>query len=138
MISTINMQDMRYLNLFSKITRINTRFCFKYNEIIFFCVPRKLLSRAIGENACNAKKINEVLKKRIKIIACPEGIENIKQFIQSIVSPVEFKEIEIKDNEVVLTAGPQSKAALLGRNKRRLIEMQEIVRDYFGKEFRIV
>lgn len=138
MVSTINMQDMRYLNLFSRITKINTRFCFKYNETIFFCVPKKLLSRAIGENAHNVKKINEVLKKRIRIIACPEGIEDIKKFIQSIVSPVEFKEIEVKDNEVVLTAGPQSKAALLGRNKRRLIEMQEIVRDYFGKEFRIV
>lgn len=138
MASTIDMQDIRYLNLFSKVTRINTRFCFKYNEAIFFCVPKHLLSKAIGEKAINIKRINEVLKKRIRIIACPEGIESIKSFIESIVSPVTFKEIEVRGDEVILTAGGQSKAALLGRNKRRLLEMQKIVADYFQKEFRIV
>ncbi|MEN7982529.1 MAG: hypothetical protein ABFQ65_03715 [Nanoarchaeota archaeon] len=138
MANTINMQDIRYLNLFSRITKINTRFCFKYNEIIFFCVPKNLLSRTIGENAINVKKISEVLKKRIRIIACPNGIDNIKKFIESIVNPVTFKELEIKDNQVILTAGQQSKAALLGRNKRRLLEMQTIIENYFGKEFRIV
>ena len=138
MANTIDMQDMRYLNLFSRITRINTRFCFKYNEIIFFCVPRELLSKAIGEKANNIKQLNEVLRKRIRIIACPEGIQSIKSFIQSIVNPVTFKDIEVKDNEVILTAGGQSKASLLGRNKRRLLEMQQIVSNYFQKEFRIV
>lgn len=138
MASTINMQDLRYLNLFSKITRINTRFCFKYNEAIFFCVPQNLLSRAVGEKGANIKRISEVLKKRIRIIACPRGIEDIKHFIQSIVSPIEFKELEVKDNVVILTAGQQNKASLLGRNKRRLLEMQGIIQDYFGKEFRII
>jgi transcription antitermination factor NusA-like protein len=138
MASTIDMQDIRYLNLFSRITRINTRFCFKYNEAIFFCVPKNLLSKAIGERAINIKKINEVLRKRIRIIACPEGIESIKPFIESIVSPVTFKELEVKGNEVILTAGSQSKAALLGRNRRRLLEMQKIIADYFQKEFKII
>lgn len=137
MASTIDMQDIRYLNLFSKVTRINTRFCFKYNETIFFCVPKSLISKAIGEKAKNIKRINEVLRKRIKIIACPEGIQDIKSFIESIVSPVTFKELEVKDDLVILTAGGQSKAALLGRNKRRLIEMQKIISDYFQKEFKI-
>ncbi len=138
MASTIDMQDIRYLNLFSKITRINTRFCFKYNEAIFFCVPKNLLSRAIGEKAINIKRINEILKKRIRIVAYPEGVQDIKSFIEAIVNPVTFKELEIKDNEVILTAGGQSKAALLGRNKRRLLEMQKIIADYFQKEFKIV
>jgi len=138
MASTINMQDMRYLNLFSKITRINTRFCFKYNEIIFFCVPKSLISRAIGERAINIKRINEVLRKRIKIIASPEGIQDVKNFIESITNPVTFKELEIKENEIILTAGPQNKASLIGRNKRRLMEMQSIIKDYFDKEFKII
>ena len=46
--------------------------------------------------------------------------------------------INISDNEIVLTAGSQSKAALIGRNKRRLLEMQKIISDYFAKDFRIV
>lgn len=132
------MQDMRYMNLFSRISRVNTRFCFKYNEIIFFCVPQMLISKAIGEKGANIKKISEVLKKRVKIIPYPKGIEDAREFISKIISPVEFKDLEITDNEIIITAGSQNKAALLGRNKRRLLEMQKIVKDYFGKELRIV
>jgi len=129
---------MRYLNLFGKITRVSTRYCFKYNEALVFCVPKKLVSRAIGKNAKNAKQMSQILGKRIKIIAMPEGIKDAKSFIQDIVSPVTFKELEITPTEIILTAGSQSKAALIGRNRRRALEMQKIVKDFFKREFRIV
>jgi len=51
---------------------------------------------------------------------------------------VKFNDLEVTDNEIILTAGSHSKAALIGRNKRRMIEMQGIVKDFFSKEFRIV
>jgi NusA-like KH domain protein len=138
MVNTIDMKDMRHLNLFSKITRINTRFCFMYNETIFFCVPRRMVSRAIGDKGKNIKKMNEILRRKIKVLPNPESIENAKEFIEKIVSPVEFKSLEITNDEIILTAGSQSKAALIGRNKRRLLEMKEIVLDFFKREFRIV
>lgn len=135
---TINMQDLRYLNLFGKITNINTRFCFGYNNLIIFCVPKALVSKAIGENGKNTKKMNEILRKRIKIIPSPAGIAEVKKFVEEIVSPVTFKDLEVKDNGIILTAGSQNKAALIGRHRRRLIELQKILKDYFGKELRIV
>lgn len=131
------MQDMRHLNLFGKITRVSTRFCFKYNETIFFCVPKRLVSKSVGENGKNIKQMSQILGKRVKVIAMPEGIKDLKVFVESIVSPVTFKDIEVKDNEVVLTSGSQSKAALIGRNKRRFLEMQRVVKDFFKKDFRI-
>ena len=138
MVSTIDMQDMRYLNLFGKITRVSTRYCFKYNQALVFCVPKKLISKALGKNAENARQMSKILGKRIKIIAVPRDIKDAKAFISAIVSPVTFRELEVTPDEIVLTAGSQSKAALIGRNKRRFIEMQKIVRDFFKKEFRIV
>ena len=137
MVTTINMQDLRYLNLFSKITKVHTRFCFSYNETLFFCVPKPMLSRAIGESGKNVRKINEITKKRVKIIVGPRDIEDLKNFVASIVAPVTFKEINVEGNEINLNAGKQSKAALIGRNRRRLIEMQKIIHDFFGKEFKI-
>jgi NusA-like KH domain protein len=134
---TINMQDLRYLNLFNKVTNISTRFCFKYNEIIYFCVPKEMIFRAIGEGGRNIKRISETFRKRVRIIEYPKTEKDLKKFVEDIVNPVTFKEIEIKDNEIILTAGSQSKASLIGRNKRRLIEMQGIIKDYFGKGFRI-
>jgi len=138
MVSTIDMQDMRYLNLFGKITRISTRYCFKYNEALVFCVPKKLMSKAIGENAKNAKQMSHILGKRIKVIAVPRDIKDAKVFISAIVSPVTFKELEITPDKIILTAGSQSKAALIGRNKRRFLEMEKIVEDFFKREFRII
>ena len=119
MAGTIDMQHMRYLNLFSDITRVRTNYCFKYNETIFFCVPRELVSKAIGEEGRNTKKLNYILNKKIKIIPIPDGIGDLRIFIQNIVSPVTFKNIDLKDNEVLLGASTQSKAALIGRNKRK-------------------
>ncbi len=136
--NTINMQDMRHLNLFSQVTRINTRFCMNYNDTIIFCVPRELVMRAVGEEGRNIKRISEILKKRIRVIPSPRGIQDIKQFIENIVRPVTFKELEMNGREIILTAGNQNKAALIGRNKRRLLEMQKIVKDFFGKELRII
>tara|TARA_Y100000310_G_scaffold294847_1_gene325667 strand:- start:15569 stop:16093 length:525 start_codon:yes stop_codon:yes gene_type:complete len=137
MVNTLDMQDLRQLNLFQKVTGIRTRFCFEYNNMVLYCVPKPLVAKAVGKEASNLKRIGQVLKKRIKIIPIPED-GDVKAFIQAIVSPVEFKELEVKEDEVILAAGPQSKAALLGRNKRRLLEMQEIIKGFFGKGFRII
>lgn len=136
--STINMQDIRHLNLFSQITKINTRFCFEYNNTTFFCVPRHLVSKAIGEDGRNSKQLSRILARRIKIIFSPNGVEESREFIQSIIHPVEFKNVDIRDNEIIINAGSKNKAALIGREKRRFFEMKKVVRDFFGREFRIV
>ncbi len=135
---TIEMQDMRYLNLFAKITKIPTRHCFMYNEIMYFLVPKQMINKALGKEASNLRKLSSILGKRVRVVPIPLGDQHIKEFIQAIVNPVEFNELEVTDKEVILTAGRQSKAALIGRNKRRLNEMQKIIKNFFGKEFKIV
>ena len=138
MVNTIDMRDIRHLNLFRKITRIPTRYCFNYNEMIVFCVPKKSLKRALGRSNENLKKMSDILKKRIRIIPIPKGIEHVKPFIQSVIAPFTFKEIEITPDEIIVTAGSENKAALLGRNKRRLNEMKEIVKDFFKLDYRVI
>ena len=125
--------------MFSRVTRINTRFCAKYNDTIIFFVPKSLVMKALGREGINLKKISEVLRKKVRIVPVPRGIQDVKAFIENIVKPVTFKDVEIKGDEIILTAGgTQSKASLIGRDKRRLIEMQRIIKDYFDKEFRII
>ena len=138
MSATIDMQHMRYLNLFERVARVSTRFCFKYNNTIFFCVPKPLLRKAVGENASNVRRVSQILAKKIKIIPIPNQPNHIRPFVESIVSPVPFKDLEIRGNEVILSASTQSKAALIGRDKVRLFEMQKIISDFFNKEFKII
>ena len=132
MVKVLSMQFIRYVNLFSKITRIRTNHCFEYNNAIVFAVPRNLVSRALGQNNENLRRLNEVLGRRVKIVAIPHGREDIENFVSIITYPVKFKAIEIKDDNAVISAGSQSKAILIGRNKCRLNEMQNVLSQYFG------
>lgn len=137
MAGTIDMQHLMYLNLFEKVTRVQTRFCFKYNETIFFCVPRPMMSRAIGEGGKNVRRLSDILHKKIKVIAIPNGVIDARRFIEAIVDPVKFKGLEVKEDEIIITGNTQTKASIIGRNKRRLIEMQRVVSDFFNKDFRV-
>ncbi len=137
MTNTIDMQEMRYLNLFERIMGVRTRFCFKYNEGIVFCVPKALVQRSVGENGRNIREMSEILGRRIKVVAYPESLRDAEYFIRSVVSPTTFKGFEIRNGEILITGG-DNKAMLIGRNKKRLLEMQKIVKDFFDKEFRIV
>jgi transcription antitermination factor NusA-like protein len=132
------MQDMRYLNLFSQITGVNTRFFAKYNDMLIFCVPKNFVFRAIGEDAQNLRQMSSIIKKKIRVVPMPRGIQDARLFIEGIIKPAIFKSMEITPIEIIITAGSmQNKATLIGRNKRRFLEMQKIIREFFNREFRI-
>ena len=136
--TTLDFQTIRYINLLDSTSNVKTRKCFVYNNTIFFAVPKQLVSKAIGPGAINVRRINEKLGKKIKVISEAEGITDVKRFIEDIVEPVEFKQVEIQNNVIVLTAGAQSKAALIGRNRRREAELKQILQDTFNLDFKIV
>lgn len=138
MINTLDMQGLRYLNLFSSVTKVNTRYFFEYNNMLVFCVPKNLLSKSLGKEMENLKKINRITKRRIRIIAKPESISDARAFIEKIVSPMSFNSLEITNSEIIINAGKANKANLIGKDKKKLIEMQRIVKSFFNKEFRIV
>lgn len=137
MTNTLEMKDIRYLNLFERVMKIRTRFCFTYNNTIFFCVPKNLVLISVGENGRNIKKMSEILEREVRVVPIPKGTHDAKNFIIKIISPVRFRNLEIKNNEMVLSAG-KNKAILFGRNKKRFFELQRIIKDFFGKELRIV
>lgn len=133
MAETIDMQMMRYINLFSKISNVSTTKVFAYNNQIVYAVPDSKMSMAIGKNAVNVKKLSDILRKKIKIVAMPSIDDNngIGKFVENVVSPVEFNKIEVNDNSVVITAGRNSKAALIGRNRMREKELAEVLKNFF-------
>ena len=136
MVKTIDMQEMRYLNLFEQITKVRTRFCFKYNENIFFCVPKHLILKAVGDKGINIKRLSEILRRKIKVIATPRDLQDAENFVKTIINPLTIRDFQINEGEIIISGG-KNKASLIGRNKRRMIEMQKIISDFFNKDFRI-
>lgn len=134
MASTIDMQLMRYINLFARTTKVTTTKVFYYNNQIIFAVPKAKMSTAIGKGACNIKRMSETLRKKIKVVVMPavDDIEGIKKFVGDVVAPIEFNGIELKGGSLVINGGRQSKAALIGRNRVREKELGDVLKDFFG------
>ena len=66
------------------------------------------------------------------IFMCQQAIE------KSLKALLVFKGIEIIGGEAIISAGSQSKASLIGKNKIRLNEMENILGQYFDvKKVRI-
>ena len=133
MAGTIDMQLMRYINLFARTTGVSTTKCFVYNNQIFFAVPRAKMSVAIGKDAVNVRRLNEILRKRIRVVVMPsvDDDEGIGKFVEAVVAPIEFNGIEFNGDGVVVNAGRQSKAALIGRGRQREKELGEVLKNYF-------
>ena len=80
-----------------------------------------------------------MLNKKVKVITLPRDSRDIKQFIQDIIKPLTFKSIEVNEKEVIIAStGIQNKAVLIGREKKRLIELQKAVEQYFNKKLKIL
>jgi len=136
--ATLDMKTIQNMNLFEKITGVKPRCCFDYNQTRFFVVPKFLVKKALGENARNLPRLY-VISKRVRIIADPEkkNQEEIEKFIKIVIFPHEFKRLDIvmnqnSDPEIQIYSMPKIKAALIGRNKQRLIEMSQAIEQFFN------
>lgn len=141
MAGIIDMQLMRYINLFARTTKVQTTKVFTYNNQVVFAVPKAKVSIAIGKGAVNVKKLNNILRKKIKVIAMPSLDDNqaIGKFVEDVVSPIEFSKIEVKNDSAIINAGRESKAALIGRGRQREKELADVLKNFFGiVKFRII
>jgi NusA-like KH domain protein len=141
---TFDMQFMRYMNLFTKVTRINCSHCFTYNNTLVFVVPRAMIQRAIGKDNANLKQLSGILEKRIRVLAEPKNMRDLEQFFKVLVSPITFEKLEVIDTDagkelIITTGGRESKAMLIGRNRAREKEMKDIMNQHFDiKNVRIM
>jgi len=134
MANVIDMQLMRYINLFGRTTGVSTTKVFHYNNQIIFAVPKAKVSVAIGKGACNVKRMSETLRKKIRVVVMPavDDVEGIKKFVADVVAPIEFVGVEMSGGSIVINAGRQSKAALIGRGRIREKELGDVLKDFFG------
>lgn len=135
----MDINKIRYLNLFEKITRIRARNCFLYNNVTYFVVPRNEVFNAIGKNSENLRRIGDTLNKKVKVIAAVNKMPEAPEFISQIISPLKLKDIQIKEKEIIIDAGDrQTKALLMGRDKKKLEELKKIINESFGCELRVL
>ncbi len=139
MATIIDMQQMRYINLLSKISGVEPNFSFIYTGQLFYLVPPKNVSKAIGKEAINAKKISSIVGKKVKILATPKKDDEaqILKFVAGLIEPVEINKIEVKE-DIIISASRMSKANLIGRNRYKEKQLSKILKDVLKKGLKFV
>ena len=126
-----NLEVINHINIFETLTKSMVKDCFIDDKGRFvFIVNKEDIGKVIGKNASNLRRIQDLLKKRIKIVAFSD---DIKDFIKSYVNPVEIEAIDINDNIVEIKAnGANTKGLLIGRDRKNLETLKQVLKKYYG------
>ena len=126
-------QSMQYITLFESITRSSVKDCFLNDGRIIFIVSPGNAFRAIGPNGRNIKKMENLTKKRVKVA---EFSSDPVKFLMSFLYPIIPQKIQIdQNNNITIQAKTtQDRGILIGRDKKNLIYLKQVLAKYFKIE----
>ena len=120
---------MKFISLFESATGSNLRDCFIQEEKIMFIVKSGQIGKALGKRGANIRKLENLLKKKIRII---EFDEDVLQFVKNAVYPLQIKDISEENNIITITpVDLKTRGYLIGRSASNLRNTEKIIRRYF-------
>jgi len=126
-----NIDIMRYITLFESLTGAKVKDCI-VNDIIVFIIHENEMGKAIGKHGSNIKRVENTLKKKIKLV---EFNNDVSQFVQNLIYPLKAKEIKEEDGIVAIHVDDRkTKGLLIGRDRHNISLVNDIVKRYFKVE----
>lgn len=123
---------MKYMSMFEALTNSKLKDCIVNEDKIIFIVEENEIGKAIGKKGMNVRKIEGMLKKKIKIV---EFNSNLLQFIKNFIYPLQLKEIKEEEKMITLIGSDlKTRGALIGREAKNLNNLKSIVKRYFDIE----
>jgi len=120
---------IQYISIFESLTAAKVKDCI-VNEQILFIVNENDMGKAIGKHGSNIKRIENMMKKRIRLV---EFNDDIVQFVQNLIYPVSAKEIKEENGIVnIYCNDAKSKGILIGRDRHKINFINDIVKRHFG------
>ncbi len=133
-----DLATIKFIPVFENVTRCGVKDCIVGENSILFIVHENEAARAIGKNGQNAKMLEKMMKKKIKIV---EYSPDMKRFLSNLIYPLKVQEIEEKEGNIVLLKGAdvQTKSMLIGRNASNLRNTESVAKRYFDiKEIKVI
>ena len=131
-----NADVMQYISIFESLTAAKVKDCI-VNEQILFIVNENDMGKAIGKQGSNVKRIENMMKKRIRLV---EFNNDVKQFVQNLIYPIQAKEIKEENGIVNIYCNDvKSKGMLIGRDRHNIKFINGIVKRFFDiNEIKVV
>ncbi len=131
-LAKLDIQKIQYMNIFEQVIKLKAKYCFTYDNIIIFAVPKKFVTKAIGRNAQNVNRLSMRLNRKVKIVATPTSQIDLDNFISVIIFPHKFKRLSLENHQLIIFSAPREKAALIGRGKKRLKKLSDVLERFFS------
>ena len=125
-----------YINTFENLAKVKAKDCFKADDVLVFVVEPIYVMKAIGKSGSNVKRLASLLRKRIRVI---EFNSDVLKFVKNLIMPVDGK--VYKEDEGVVAIKIESnkdKGIVIGRDRKNIINLQNIVSRYFNAKLKIV
>ena len=131
-----NSDVISLINLFESMTGAKVKDCIS-NEKILFIMEENEMGKAIGKNGSNIKRIENALKKKVKLA---EFSNDIAEFIRNMSYPAQITEIKQENGTIIIQGkDSNSKGMLIGRDRQSLNHLADIVKRYFEvKEIKVI
>ncbi len=120
--------SMKLITLFESMTGAKVKDCID-NEKLVFIMEENEMGKAIGRNGVNIKRMESALKRKIKLV---EFSSDVLQFVRNMVYPIDV--LGVKQEEGIITIHGKdtgTKAMLIGRERRNISHIMNIVKRYF-------
>ncbi len=122
-------EEMQYIALAEDVTNAPIIDCIEMDDRVTFIVEHGKLGKAIGKNAKNLKRLENMLNKEIKFV---ENDEDTKRFILNLFKPFDVEEVVVMEGEdgsqVNVTITPEDKGKAIGANGRNINILREIAK----------
>lgn len=132
----LDSESMKLMAFFEANTGAKVKDCIS-NEKLVLIIEENEMGKAIGKNGANIKKMERLLKKKIKLA---EFSTDVLQFVRNLAYPAEILDVKLEDGIVTINGKDTStRAMLIGRERQNINHLTEIVRRYFDiKEMKVV
>ena len=122
-------ETISLLAFFENLTKARVKDCFFDKEKIVFVVEKGEMSKAIGKQGSNVKKMEYFSKKKIKIV---EFSGDVKVFLKNYLFPITVQEIT-EDNGIIRMKvnGSRERGLIIGRDHGNIENLKNVLSKYF-------
>ena len=129
----ITADEIKFMNLFEKITGAKVRDMIQEENTICFLVNKEDMGLAIGKKGSNIEKVRNTLGKSVYVI---EYSDEYSTFVKNIFQPSTIKEIRIsnssKGKNVVIKTNKRDRKNIIGYQGEKIKLAKKLLDRYFG------
>lgn len=127
---------IKLMSMFESVSGVSVKDCVVQEQMLVFVVPAGEIGRAVGKGGANVRKLERLLKKKVKVI---EFSDEVESFIKKVVAPLEVSDIIVEDGVYTLIPKDlKTRGMLIGRSASHLRFFESIIQRFYPiKELKV-